>query len=49
MEVSSFVDLPADRCGYVDGDETCIATSWHGGKHRLVPRTWIQHVNAGGG
>jgi hypothetical protein len=47
MERSSFVALPADRCGYSEPPNTCFAEAWHEGSHAMVPRSWI--VNCRGG
>lgn len=44
MEYSSFVDLPDDRCGFSDREHTCVSPAWHGGFHRMVPRSWISHT-----
>ena len=44
MEYSDFVDLPEDRCGFSDGEQTCVLPAWHQQGHRMVPRSWIQHT-----
>jgi hypothetical protein len=46
MEYSTFIDLPDDRCGFSDRGHTCVWKAWHGGFHRMVPSSWIQHERA---
>ena len=33
--------LPEDRCGYSDGEQTCIRKAWHEEPHRMWPRTRV--------
>ena len=48
-EESSFIPLPAERCGFSTPPNTCVREPFHDGDHRMLPATWIRRVTVRGG